>query len=152
MRGLLRHSGVVWASRWLLAGVFLLAAWYKLGDLAAFATSIKYYDMVPLAWIPLFATVLAGSEASVGIALATGRWGRGASVVVTAMLLVFLAALITAYARGLSIDCGCFAADLSPERAADVRDHMLTRIGQDFGLLAVAINLVVTEWRREEMS
>ena len=61
------------------------------------------------------------------------------------MLVMFIVALATAYIRGLSIECGCFTADLSAEKASELRSQMLTRIVQDLGLLALALNIFVNE-------
>ena len=73
----LSHPAVLWVSRWLLGSVFLYAAYSKITDLAGFAKSISHYDMVPVALIPLFATILAGVEVSAGLTLLTGLWRRG---------------------------------------------------------------------------
>ena len=61
------------------------------------------------------------------------------------MLVMFIVALATAYIRGLSIECGCLTADLSAEKASELRSQMLTRIVQDLGLLALALNIFVNE-------
>jgi uncharacterized membrane protein YphA (DoxX/SURF4 family) len=147
MSALLSHRAVLWVSRILLGGVFLYAASSKIFALDAFAMSIKHYQMVPTELIPLFATLLAGVEVSVGLALVAGVWRQGASALVTAMLAMFTVALVTAYAKGLSIECGCFTSDLSFERAGEIRALMLERIIEDIALLLVASNLFVQDWR-----
>lgn len=143
---------VLLASRLFLGGIFVAAAWPKLLDLPAFAQSIKHYDMVPIEILPHFATLLVGLELVVGVALIAGLWRRGASAWVTAMLVMFTVALSTAYLRGLSIDCGCFTSDLSPLKAAEKRAHIVDRIVQDLGMLVVAVNLLVWEWRQTYLS
>lgn len=143
--GILRHPVLLWASRLLLGVVFLWAAWYKITDLPAFATSIGYYGMVPKPLLPLFATVLAGVEVVTGLALVTGVYRKGAALVVSGMLLVFVVAIATAYVRGKSIECGCFTANLGLAEAEAVRTHMLTRLVEDVAMLLVAINLYLQE-------
>ena len=145
MKSLLQHPLVLWACRLTLAGVFLVAAWYKITDLEAFALSISHYDMIPRPLLPLFTVLLAGVEVSAGLTLLTGLWRRGTAVVTGGMLVMFIIALATAYIRGLSIECGCFTADLSAEKASELRSQMLTRIVQDLGLLALALNIFVNE-------
>ena len=145
MKRLLDHPYFLWASRWLLAGVFLVAAWYKITDLPAFASAIKNYDMVPVTWLPFFATGLAGLEAVVGLTLLFGLWRRGSGLWVSLMLLMFIGAIATAYLRGLSIECGCFTAELSVERASEIRNHMLLRLAEDVGMLLLSLNL----WRSD---
>ena len=144
----LAHPVVLWGSRWLLGAVFLVAAWYKITDLVEFGRSISYYDMVPMGLIPLFATVLAGVEVSTGVALVTGLWRKGSALIVSAMLIMFIIAIAAAYVRGLSIDCGCFTGDMSPEKASDIRAHMVERLLQDVGMLALSLNLLFQEAKR----
>ncbi|GMV38356.1 MAG: hypothetical protein AMXMBFR64_00720 [Myxococcales bacterium] len=141
----LRHPALLWASRLLLGAVFLYAAWYKITDLPGFAANINNYGMVPIGLLPLFATVLAGVEVVTGLALVTGVWRKGAALVVSAMLLMFIVAIGVAYARGKSIDCGCFTAEMSAEKAGEVRAHMLRRIVEDVGMLALGLNLFVQD-------
>lgn len=148
MNKFLSHPGFLWATRWLLGAIFLFAASSKVTDLVEFARSISYYDMIPLYWVPAFAALLAGVETSAGLALIAGVWRKGASVVVSLMLALFILAIFTAYVRGLSIDCGCFTADLSAEKAGDIRGHMVTRIFQDVGLLTLSLNLLYQEYRK----
>ncbi len=82
-----------------------------------------------------------------GLAFATGRGHHDTSLWVAVMLAVFTAAIASALARGLSIDCGCFTTQLSRARAAEVRAHMVTRLVEDLAMLAGAVWLVVHEWR-----
>ena len=148
MKKALSHPVVLWGSRWLLGIVFLVAAWYKITDLVDFGRSISYYDMVPMGLIPLFATVLAGVEVSTGLALITGLWRKGSALIVSAMLVMFIIAIAAAYVRGLSIDCGCFTGDMSPEKAGDIRAHMVERLLQDIGMLVLSLNLLFQEVKR----
>ena len=147
MNRFLSHPIFLWGSRWLLGAVFLVAAWYKITDLVDFAQNISYYDMIPLALLPAFAILLAGIEVSTGLALVTGLWRKGTALVVSLMLVMFIIAIAAAYIRGLSIDCGCFTADMTAEKAEDIRSHMLERLVQDVGLLALSLNLLFREGR-----
>jgi uncharacterized membrane protein YphA (DoxX/SURF4 family) len=147
MTGWLRHPFVLIGVRLILAAVFLAAAWPKLNDLPAFADNIKNYGMLPVSWLPLFATLLAGAEAAVGLALLASVWRRGAALLTAGMLAMFLVALGYAYASGRSIHCGCFTNTLSAEKAADIRGEMLQRIVEDVGLFALAVLLCWAEWR-----
>ena len=136
----------LWFSRLLLGGIFLYAGLPKLMDLAGFAANIQNYALVPEGLLHVFAAFLAGLEVATGAALVTGRSRRGASLAVTGMLVMFIAAIFLAYSQGRSIDCGCFTSELSVERAGDIRDHMRMRIYQDLGMLLLAINLMRVEW------
>jgi len=145
MNRYLAHPVVLWGSRWLLGAVFLIASWYKITDLIDFGRSISYYDMIPLALLPGFTVLLAGVEVSTGLALVTGMWRKGSALIVTLMLIMFIIAIGTAYARGLSIDCGCFTADMTAAKAEDIRSNMVERLLQDVALLALSLNLLIQE-------
>jgi uncharacterized membrane protein YphA (DoxX/SURF4 family) len=136
----------LWASRIFLGAIFLYAGLPKLMDLAGFAGSIQNYALVPEGFIHVFAAILAGLEVATGAALVTGRSRRGASLAVTAMLLMFIGAIFLAYSQGRSIDCGCFTSELSLERSDEIREHMRLRIYQDLGMLLLAVNLMRVEW------
>ena len=94
--------------RIVLAGLFVLAGGLKLLDPAAFAVEINRYQLIPWWSCALLALLLPWLEICVGIALLTRWFSRGALVWVTALLIVFSLALLSAMLRGLSIDCGCF--------------------------------------------
>src|SRR5438132_12972215 len=94
--------------RIVLAGLFVLAGGLKLLDPAAFAVEINRYQLIPWWSCALLALLLPWLEICVGIALLTRWFSRGALTWVTALLIVFSLALLSAMLRGLSIDCGCF--------------------------------------------
>jgi putative oxidoreductase len=99
---------VALALRIVFAGLFVLAGALKLLDPAAFAMEINRYQLIPWWSCALLALLLPWLEIFVGIALLTRWFSRGALAWVTALLIVFSLALLSAMLRGLSIDCGCF--------------------------------------------
>jgi uncharacterized membrane protein YphA (DoxX/SURF4 family) len=101
-----------------VGATFVYASFYKIVDPAAFARSIWYYHLVPGSLINLMALVLPWVELLAGVLLAVGCHYRGAVLLVNAMTMVFIGALLSAIARGINIDCGCFkAAQASSESA-----------------------------------
>ena len=94
--------------RTLVAALFLFAAITKLIDPSSFAQQIANYQLTPWPVSAGLALFLPALELCVGICLLVGRWESGALVWTTILLAIFSGALITAIARGLSIDCGCF--------------------------------------------
>lgn len=101
---------------WLAAGVFGLAAWGKLRDPLAFADSIAAYRLVPVPWvISLLALTLPVLEMLLAVLLVAGWWRRTAILGLGALTVMFTAALLTAWGRGLEIDCGCFSGAGLPE-------------------------------------
>lgn len=110
----LRQASVLLA-RLIVAGIFLFAALPKLIDVETFARSIANYRVLPEAWAGSLASILPWIEAFAALALLTGWYLRGGALVVSAMLLVFIAAIAQAMARGIDIDCGCFGAAAESE-------------------------------------
>ena len=89
--------------------VFVIAALDKIVAPDPFAHNIINYDMVPMSLVNLIALVLPWIELLAGTALVLGIWVRTGSALAGAMLLVFIAAVSTAMAQGLNINCGCFS-------------------------------------------
>lgn len=94
-----------------LGGVWVYASLDKLGHPQAFAEVIHHYRLVPYAllhpaalWLPMLEFVL-------GLTLILGIGRRGAALLSSFLLLVFMVAITTALARGLDISCGCFNTD-----------------------------------------
>ena len=79
-------------------------------------------------------------EIAVGLLLLTGLLTRASAAVGGLLMVVFIAGIASAWARGLSIDCGCFGTG-GPVDPADTR--YLSEILRDVGLLALAGWLVV---------
>ena len=98
----------VMACRVILGGLFLIAGLTKAYDPAGFATEIQNYHLVPWVGGVLLALFLPWVEIFAAGALFLKRFQRGALLLISAMLIVYSAALISAMARGLNIDCGCF--------------------------------------------
>ena len=94
--------------RVILGALFLFAGVTKAYDPANFATEIQNYQLVPWVAGVLLALFLPWVEIVAGSSLLLRRFERGALLLMSAMLVVFSAALISAMVRGLSIDCGCF--------------------------------------------
>jgi putative oxidoreductase len=97
------------AARLLIGGLFVYASIHKILDPLDFAVSIRNYMIVPPSWSNILALTLPWIEIGAGGFLILGIQTRPSALVTTGMLGVFLGALISAYAIGLDIDCGCFS-------------------------------------------
>ena len=96
--------------RLLLGGVFLWAGVAKARDPVAFLWDIGGYGVV-WGWAAAAAALyLPWLEIVTGGALLLRRGDRGAVIAAAALLVLFLAALAQAWARGLDVHCGCFGA------------------------------------------
>jgi uncharacterized membrane protein YphA (DoxX/SURF4 family) len=97
-----------WVGRLFLGLIFIYAAVIKIVSPQDFADSIAAYRILPFSAINVFALGLPLFELSCGLLMLSGRFLRTGLLGIVAMLVVFMAALIIALLRGLSINCGCF--------------------------------------------
>lgn len=96
-------------ARWYLGALFAGAAWHKIVSPGSFALDVATYDILPLALVNIAAITLPWIEIVAGVLLVLGLRTRAASILVSGMMALFLAALAVALARGLDMSCGCFA-------------------------------------------
>jgi putative oxidoreductase len=103
------HDWLALPIRWYLAWVFIYACWHKIAFPAQFALDVATYDILPLFLVNPMAIVLPYVELAAGILLVLGWRTRGAALMVTGMMVMFVVAIAIALARGLDMSCGCFA-------------------------------------------
>ncbi len=121
---------------------FIYASYYKLLDPGAFARSIWYYHLVPGEMLNLMALVLPMLELLCGLALIVGVWYRGSLLLIALMTVMFVAALLSAVARGIDIDCGCFKAGKASSESA------LEAVWFDLGLMVAVLQLWLSRSKR----
>jgi uncharacterized membrane protein YphA (DoxX/SURF4 family) len=125
-----------------IGGIFLYAGALKIWDPLQFALDVEHYELTSRSVSTLVAIYLPWLEAITGLALLTRRLPLGALLLLAGMTLVFIAAIVSAWARGLDISCGCFG------READaIKTNFPLIIGRDLALLAGIGLLLVAEWR-----
>ncbi|AXH97838.1 DoxX family membrane protein [Ornithinimicrobium avium] len=127
-------------ARLVLGGVLLAAGWLKVTDVTSSVQSVVAYELFSYEVSRIVGTMLPVVEIAVGLLLITGLLTRASAVVGAALMIVFIAGIASAWARGLSIDCGCFGTG-GPIDPEDTR--YLSEILRDLGLLALAGWLVV---------
>jgi len=115
------------AVRLAAAAVWLVAGIAKLPAIESFRVEVERYLILPHALVLPFAYVLPFFEIGLGLYLAAGLFVRGSALAGTLLMAVFVAAQAQAWARGLSIDCGCFGS-LSQARVG------ITTVLRDFAL------------------
>jgi uncharacterized membrane protein YphA (DoxX/SURF4 family) len=91
-----------------LAAVFLVSGTLKALDPDATYVAVRAYDLLPKAGVALVAGGLPWLEIALGLLLLAGVATRVVAAVSAGLLLLFVAGVTQAWARGLSIDCGCF--------------------------------------------
>ena len=98
------------AARAALGAVWIWAGLAKAADPFATLLSVRGYQLLPEPAVQVVAFGLPFVEIAVGGLLLVGLIVRPLAVASLLMLGMFVAAIASAWARGLSIDCGCFGA------------------------------------------
>jgi len=130
-----------WATllaRLVLGVVLLLAGYLKAQSPSKAQMAVRAYRLLPVGIANFFGLVLPWLEIGAGILLIVGIAVRYSSLFGGALMLLFVGAISQAWARGLSIDCGCFGG--GGEVAAGHTKY-LQEILRDLCLTATAIFL-----------
>jgi uncharacterized membrane protein YphA (DoxX/SURF4 family) len=126
--------------RLLLAGVLAVAGALKLPDPAESVRAVRAYQLLPEAVVPFVGYALPLLELAVAVLLLLGLLTRWAALVSALLMTAFLVGIGSAWARGLTIECGCFGGG-GQVAASDTR--YLPELVRDAGLLVAALLLVV---------
>jgi type II secretory pathway pseudopilin PulG len=92
----------------LVGGVMVVAGLSHGGKSLQFFGTMVQYDLLPSSIDSLIASVLPWLEVSLGVMLLLDIERRIAATLAVSLSVVFLFAQISALARGMTIDCGCF--------------------------------------------
>ncbi len=123
-----------------LAAVWLLSGVPKALDPDQTYVAVRAYQVLPEAGVGLVAAVLPWLEIALAVLLLLGLGTRAVAAASAGLLLVFVAGVAQAWARGLSIDCGCFGGGGAVDPGETAYGVELLR---DAGFLALAVWLVV---------
>ena len=94
--------------RLVLAGVFLAAGGLKAVDPQSSVAAVRAYELLPPALETVVGWGLPFAEIALGLLLVIGAFTRVLALASGLLLAVFIAGVLSAALRGLSIDCGCF--------------------------------------------
>jgi len=95
-------------ARLILGGVLLVAGALKVGNLQKSAMAVRAYELLPTAIANFLGYVLPWLEIGLGLLLILGVAVSISGLFGAIIMLAFIIAIAQAWARGLSIDCGCF--------------------------------------------
>jgi uncharacterized membrane protein YphA (DoxX/SURF4 family) len=134
------HDFVGMLARLLLGGVMLVAGALKVGQPEVSARAVRAYQLLPYELAGVVGYALPVVEIAVGLLLVLGLFTRVAALLSGLLLVVFIIGIASAWARGLSIDCGCFGegGTIDPSQTA-----YLPEILRDAGLLVCAAWLAI---------
>ncbi|MGI8813953.1 MAG: MauE/DoxX family redox-associated membrane protein [Pseudonocardia sp.] len=123
-----------------LAAVFLISGGVKAADPDQTYVAVKAYQVLPKAAVEPVAIVLPWFELALGLLLVLGVGTRIVALLSAGLLVLFMAGVAQAWARGLSIDCGCFGGggDVTAEQTS-----YGTELLRDAGFLVPAVWLII---------
>jgi len=126
------------ASRLILGGVLLAAGYLKYDALDKSQMAVRAYELLPIPVANLIGIILPFAEILMGLLLILGAGTRVMGILGALLMLVFVIGISQAWARGLSIDCGCFGGggQVEPGSAS-----YLPELLRDAGLAALGIYL-----------
>lgn len=135
----MRWFGVV--ARLATGAVWIFAGLAKLPDPASSVRAVRAYQLLPEAIVPTVGHLLPVLEVVVGAALVVGLLTRPVAVVSALLFVAFVIGIASVWARGLSIECGCFGGGGYRQGASSAYPWEIAR---DTGLLLLSAYLV---WR-----
>ncbi|MEN3305988.1 MAG: hypothetical protein V7603_2190 [Micromonosporaceae bacterium] len=129
-------------ARLVLAGVFFAAGASKVTDLAGSGRAVNAYQLMPFEMAKIVGAALPFMELTLALFLLAGLATRAVAALGAALLLGYIGGIASVWARGLSIDCGCFGT--GGALPAGVHPSYLGDLLRDVALLLVAVFLA---WR-----
>ncbi|MBT8378231.1 MAG: DoxX family membrane protein [Ignavibacteria bacterium] len=135
MNKILNNSFLLLVARLVLGFVFIFAAVSKAAEPESFAQVIANYKLLPDFLINICAIVLPWIELCAGLLLLFGISVKENSVILSTLLIIFIAAISISLLRGLDIECGCFG-------TVDGAKVGLIKILENIGLLLLGLLLL----------
>lgn len=129
--------------RLLLGGVLLVAGGLKAFKPSESASAVAAYKILPTNLAHLIGYAMPWLEIALGILIIIGLTTRLAAVVGTAVMIIFITAIISVWARGILIDCGCFGGggEVDPSKAGEAHRAYFLEILRDLGLALTGLYL-----------
>lgn len=126
--------------RLVVGGVLVVAGWLKIENLAESRSATRAYELIPNELANFVGSLLPFVEVTLGVLLILGLLTRWSAIGGALLMVAFSAAVGSAWARGLTIDCGCFGGG-GQVGANDTK--YLQEIVRDIALAAAAVWLIV---------
>ena len=126
-------------ARLTLGGVLFVAGYLKVDKTDISQMAVRSYEMLPVPIANIFGLFLPFFEVAIGALLILGALTRVVAILGGVTMFAFIIAISQAWARGLSIDCGCFGGGGS---VALEDTRYLQEILRDAGLVFLAIYLI----------
>lgn len=138
LAGRRRHLVLDWTGlpvRLGLSAVWFASGIAKASDPLETVVAVRAYQLLPETAVRPVAAVLPYLEIAFGLLLLVGAATRLAAIASAVLLLVFIGGVVSAAARGLAIDCGCFGGGGAVSAG---RTRYTAEIARDVGFLVLA--------------
>lgn len=96
-------------ARLVLGGALLYAGLLKAGTPLTAQRAVQAYEIFPMELAGWIGLALPWVQIVLGVLLLLGLFTRAGAILGTLLMLAFIAGVAQAWARGLTIDCGCFS-------------------------------------------
>ncbi len=127
--------------RVLLAAILGYAGYAKFTEPTALQkVAVSSYQILPKGMVTAVAFGLPVLEMTLAAMILLGFATRAMAICVGLLFVVFICGIISVWARGLSIDCGCFGGGGTVGKG---QTHYLREIFRDLGFLVLAVWLMV---------
>ncbi|MFZ9542041.1 MAG: MauE/DoxX family redox-associated membrane protein [Candidatus Nanopelagicaceae bacterium] len=126
-------------SRLILGGVLLAAGLLKVTHPAKSAMAVRAYEVLPVTFANFLGYALPWIEVGIALLLILGVAVKPAALSGGLLMFLFIVAIAQAWARGLTIDCGCFGGG---GQVAKGETKYLEEILRDTGLVLLALYLM----------
>ena len=126
-------------ARLVVGGVWIVAGALKLPDPAQSVNAVRAYQLLPGSLVQPVGQLLPVVEIVIGLCLVLGLLTRAAAVLSSVLFVLFIVGIASAWARGITIDCGCFGGGGYDPNATDKYPWEIAR---DAVLLLVSLFLV----------
>lgn len=127
-------------ARFGLAAVWLVSGGLKVADPEQTYVAVQAYDLLPAGSVGVVAAALPFVELALGVLLLVGFGTRLAAIASLVLLAAFVGGVAQAWARGLSIDCGCFSAGGAVDPG---QTRYPQEIARDLGFALLAVWLAI---------
>lgn len=145
----LDHRWVPWAgliARLTVGGVWIVAGWLKAFNPYSAGAAVRAYEIFPPDLATRIGHALPWIELAMGALLILGIFTRPTAIASAVLLGAFVIGIASAWARGLTIDCGCFGGGGT---VAAGETKYLQEILRDLGLILLCALLALrprTAW------
>lgn len=106
-----QHAWMGWlglAARLILGVVLLAAGALKVGALGQSVLAVRAFRILPYELTTIVGVAMPFGEIILGLLLITGTFTRISGTLGALLMVAFAIAIASAWARGLTLDCGCF--------------------------------------------